>query len=334
MFYFIIFFLNTIILISNSLILKRKLFFILIFFIILFITNYEIGGDYESQINRANYLFENKIFADPISYIATILQYMNVVNAPRFFGLINIIMLLVIAKILKINYLYLSIGLVFLYVYIITGYHRQSLSLLIFLISIYFVFDNNKKFGLPLLLFSCITHSWILFVLPLYTIKKSLSKNKFTLVIIISFIYLYDIHLELFELLSQINFFGHFIKNYLLFPMKSEGAIFRIIFSIVIYFIITTKSQIKENLIIFNNHDKFIYEELVPFTFAVNFTSITLFLFDYTTVADRILLINYIVYPIILYSYNNKIKSLLYYSLSLLYFIFWINLSERATVFW
>jgi len=300
----------------------------------LFITNFEIGGDYESQINRANYLYENKIFADPISYIATYLQYMNIVNAPRFFGLINIIFLLVITKILKIDYLYLSIGLVFLYVYIITGYHRQSLSLLIFLISIYFIFENNKKIGLPLVIFSISTHSWIVFVLPLYIIKKYLLKNKFTLIIIIFLTYVYDIHLELFEILSQINIFGHFIKNYLIFPMKSDGAIFRIIFSMISYYIITTNSKIRKNYINYKIHDKFIYNELVPFTFAVNFTSITLFLFNYSTVADRILLINYVLYPIILYSYNNKIKSFLYYLLSLIYFIFWINLSERAIVFW
>ena len=137
MIYIFIFMINGVSLIAENLNIKKLLFFIAMLIIILLILFNEIGGDYESQINRAEYLYKNNIFADPFSYIASVIQQKGLIDSPKLFSICSIILLFILGIIYNINYSYISIGLVFIYVNIITGFHRQSLSILIFLISIY-----------------------------------------------------------------------------------------------------------------------------------------------------------------------------------------------------
>jgi hypothetical protein len=335
MIYFFIFIINWFSLISENLNIKKFLFFNAMLLIILLVLFNEIGGDYESQINRAEYLYNNNIFADPVSFIASFLQHKGLIDSPKLFSICSIVLLFILGKTFKINYYFISIGLVFIYINIITGFHRQSLSIMIFLISIYYLQSKKYLKGIFILIFSILTHAWILFLLPIYCLSSRIIKLSWLSIslflIMVSIIYQYRINIEI---IIDNTIIGHFIKNYIVIPMKSDGAIYRIFYSLLSFSIIYKKKIKYMNFEIQEFPRNSFFYELLILSFYINISSILLFIIGNSTASDRILLINYLIYPIILSFYNIKKKIIYYYILSLAYFLFWINLSNHAIRFW
>lgn len=278
---------------------------------------FPIGGDYISLQIRSDNLdfFQTNFFSqDIIFHSITILSRYTLIEVPILYFFFMVIIILFYEN---KNYRYLPIYFIFLYYFILTGFQRQGLACLIFLLGLKYHKLILQNF---FLIFSLFAHQSIIIVLLIryfYFFKKI----RFHPIVISLIIFLV---IKFSSIYLSEGIFSHYIRNYFLVDQLSRGVIFRFL-SVGLCFL----------TLIYINKQDFIKDLNFNIFQVLFFLSGFLVLNNSTTAGDRLLY-----YAIVFFIASDTMKKLDHNKLILVCSPFilmnlsWVVLSDQSYHNW
>jgi hypothetical protein len=229
------------------------------------VSQFPIGGDYNSLQNRAiNQDVDGDIpYDNIILYSINIISRFISIDTPIIFALLILLFFPFYKSHPQVFLWFLAIG----YYQLVTGYQRQVLASLIFLRAL------NMKFFLMITvsLASIITHKSVIILVAIGKIFRSRTSMTSTFIFgLILFILLYVT-----GAVFDGTVVGHFTKYYFAAEMNSNGALLRVISYLISYFVlIRSQGFIRDKYC-------FIFETMIIFGFCTVLSGAT-------TAGDRI----------------------------------------------
>lgn len=220
---------------------------ILIYLIL--VSQFPIGGDYNSLQNRTT----NQNIDGDIPYDNMIFYFINItsqfisVDSPIIFALLILLFFPFYKSHPQVFLWFLAIG----YYQLVTGYQRQVLA------SLFFLRVLNMKF-FPMIigsLMSIITHKSAIIIVAIGKTFRSRTSMASTFVFgIILFMILYSVG----NILEN-TILGHFIEHYFSVEMESNGALLRVASYLVLYFLLIQSPEF------IRDRYCFIFETMITF---------------------------------------------------------------------